>query len=85
MSFKIKINSLGPIRDSEIEFSPFMIFTGESNTGKSYSAFLVYYVLKMFIEGDNNLAYYFNEKYKLNFEDLKIKKQTHLYFDTKDF
>lgn len=85
MSFKIKINSLGPIKDSEIEFSPFMIFTGESNTGKSYSAFLVYYVIKMLTEGDYNLSNYFNEKYKKNFEELIEKNKTKIYFDTIDF
>ncbi|MCP5051752.1 MAG: AAA family ATPase [bacterium] len=42
-----KIGSLGPIRDSVIELKPFMLFSGESNTGKSYTAIMVYYLFYM--------------------------------------
>lgn len=45
MSVKFKINKLGPIVNSEIEFKPFMIFTGNSSMGKSYSSFLIYYLM----------------------------------------
>ena len=41
MNLKFFIKKLGPIRDSEFEFKPFTLFTGESNLGKSYSAFLI--------------------------------------------
>ncbi|MDQ1265637.1 MAG: hypothetical protein QG635_788, partial [Bacteroidota bacterium] len=47
MPIKIKIVELGPIRDSEIEFHPFLLFTGESNTGKSYTALLIYSIVKL--------------------------------------
>lgn len=42
-----EIESLGPIRNSIVEFKPFLLFTGESNTGKSYAAMAVYYLLFM--------------------------------------
>ncbi len=44
MSIKFIIEKLGPIRNSEIEFSPFMIFSGASGLGKSYTSLLVYYL-----------------------------------------
>lgn len=47
MSVKFKINKLGPITNSEFEFKPFMIFSGDSSLGKSYSAFLTYYLTNL--------------------------------------
>ncbi len=44
MSIQIKINKLGPISNSSIEIKPFMIFSGNSGLGKSYTAFLVHYI-----------------------------------------
>ena len=41
------IEDLGPIRDSIVNFKPFLLFSGESNTGKSYTAMAVYYLLFM--------------------------------------
>ena len=41
---KIHINQLGRIRDAEIELKPFMVFTGDSGLGKSYTAFLIDHV-----------------------------------------
>lgn len=41
---KILIQQLARIRDSEIEVRPFMVFTGDSGLGKSYTAFLVDHV-----------------------------------------
>ena len=43
----IHIGHLGPVRDSDIILKPFMVFTGESGTGKSYTALLVHYVYKV--------------------------------------
>ena len=43
----IHIDQLGPVRNSDIELKPFMVFTGESGTGKSYTALLVHYVYKV--------------------------------------
>ena len=42
------INELGPIKDANIELAPFIIFTGISNLGKSYTNFLTYYVFTVF-------------------------------------
>jgi len=42
-----EIETLGPIRDSIVNFKPFLLFSGESNTGKSYTAMAVYYLLFM--------------------------------------
>ena len=42
MNIRIIIDQLGPITDSEIVFKPFMVFTGESGLGKSYTALLWY-------------------------------------------
>jgi predicted ATPase len=41
------IEDLGPIRDSIVNFKPFLLFSGESNTGKSYTAMAVYYFFFM--------------------------------------
>ena len=43
----IHIGHLGPVRDSDIILKPVMVFTGESGTGKSYTALLVHYVYKV--------------------------------------
>lgn len=48
----LKIKKVGPIRDAEIKFAPFMIFTGNSNLGKSYVNYLVYYFISFFTEGE---------------------------------
>lgn len=42
MNIRIIIDKLGPITDSEIELKPFMVYTGESGLGKSYTALLWY-------------------------------------------
>lgn len=46
-TIKIYIDHLGPVRNSELELKPFMVFTGESGTGKSYTALLVHYIYKV--------------------------------------
>lgn len=48
MNIIAQINSLGPVKDSEVEFHPLMVFTGESGLGKSYTAFLFYYLMMSF-------------------------------------
>lgn len=47
-NIRIFINSLGPVRDAELRFTPFMLFTGPSGLGKSYTAFLPYYLVNIF-------------------------------------
>lgn len=48
---KIKIKEFGPIKDAEIMLAPMMIFTGNSNLGKSYVNYLMYYFISSFTEG----------------------------------
>lgn len=62
---RFEIEELGPIRDSIIDFKPFLLFSGESNTGKSYTAMAVYYLLYMLNEKD------IMEKSTLNLFDIK--------------
>ena len=47
---KITINEFGPIRNAHITLAPMMIFTGNSNLGKSYVNYLVYYFFSSFTE-----------------------------------
>ncbi len=42
MNIQVIINKLGPITDSTVSLKPFMVFTGESGLGKSYTALLLY-------------------------------------------
>ena len=35
MNIRVIIDKLGPIQNSEIEFKPFLVYTGESGLGKS--------------------------------------------------
>ena len=44
-TIEIQIEQLGPIRDSKIVLKPFMFFSGESGTGKSYTALLIHYIV----------------------------------------
>ena len=42
MPIQFEIKELGPLSDTSFEFHPFLLFSGESNMGKSYVGFLVY-------------------------------------------
>ena len=42
----IHINEYGPIRDAEIKFYPLLLFTGNSNLGKSYVNYLFYFLMQ---------------------------------------
>lgn len=46
-SVRIHISKLGPIVDQEIQLAQMMLFTGDSNMGKSYTNFLCYYLLNL--------------------------------------
>jgi len=59
-NLRIYIHELGPIRNTEIELAPVMVFTGASNLGKSYTNFLTYYVFNLF--SGNRLAEFFRKK-----------------------
>ena len=47
---KIRITELGAIKDSEIEITPVMIFSGESGLGKSYLAILCHYIFDVLLD-----------------------------------
>jgi predicted ATPase len=47
LGIRFEIGELGPVRDSVVDFRPFLLFSGESNTGKSYTAMAVYYLFYM--------------------------------------
>lgn len=57
---KIHINELGPVKNTVLTFKPFMLFTGESGLGKSYTAFLPYYLASLF--SGNRLLEFFKGK-----------------------
>lgn len=44
---RIHISKLGPIVDQEIQLAQLMLFTGDSNLGKSYTNFLCYYLFNL--------------------------------------
>ena len=48
MKVHIKVQNFGPIEKAEIELRPLTVFVGESNTGKTYLAALIYALHKNF-------------------------------------
>ena len=79
-SIEIYIEELGPIRDSRIELKPFMVFSGESGTGKSYTALLVHYIYKVLC-GDEMLDWFVqnNVSFDKHKEQLPDANQGFLY------
>lgn len=49
-SIKLHINKLGLVRDSDLEITPMMVFSGESGLGKSYVAMLCHYFFYVWID-----------------------------------
>ncbi len=45
---KLVINEYGPLKNTELSFAPMMVFTGDSNLGKSYVNYLWYYFMASF-------------------------------------
>lgn len=68
MNFGFEITKLGPVRDSKVLFNKLLLFTGDSNTGKSYTAFLFYYFQKQIT---SNISDYVKTEYKIE----KIKTE----------
>ena len=66
---KILINQIGRIRDAEIEVKPFMVFTGDSGLGKSYTAFLVDYLYNVI--ASDRVRFFVREKMK----SMSVEKQ----------
>ena len=84
IKIKAQINKLGPIQDAFIEFAPFMLFTGKSNLGKSYTNFLSFYVFHLF--ADNRLHGFLSDKiigkikgtkFEINFSVGQLRKWMH--------
>jgi len=70
MDIKIKIKKCGLLENVEIELAPFMIFTGKSNLGKSYTNYLVYYLMWYLL--DTSLGEFFTN-FVVNSESDKMK------------
>ena len=51
---RIHISKLGPIIGQDIEIAPLMLFTGDSNLGKSYTNFLCYYLFSLAVSDRMN-------------------------------
>ena len=65
MDVHIKAKNFGPIEKAEIDLRPLTVFVGESNTGKTYLAALIYALHQNFegfsqLPGADSTAYYFN-------------------------
>jgi hypothetical protein len=66
-----EIEKLGAIRNSSFELSPFMVFSGESGLGKSYTAFLVHY-LYILVTGSRLNDFFLSKGY--SYDELINKK-----------
>jgi hypothetical protein len=66
-----EIEKLGAIRNSSFELSPFMVFSGESGLGKSYTAFLVHYFYVL-VTGDRLNDFFKSKAY--NYDELVPEK-----------
>lgn len=49
---KIFIDKFGPIENAVVEFAPLIMFSGDSNLGKSYTNYLFYYVIRSLVHID---------------------------------
>lgn len=58
-NISIHIDSLGPIKNADIDIRPLMILTGESGLGKSYLACLANYTYALLSPGNCRLMDYF--------------------------
>ena len=50
-NIQIAVENFGPIEKAEIDLRPLTVFVGESNTGKTYLAALIYYALQRAFRG----------------------------------
>ena len=81
MNIRILIDKLGPITDSEITVKPFMVFTGDSGLGKSYTAFLVYNLTSALTA--YRLQEFITQKVKGSHKELDVKfKDFRLWLNT---
>lgn len=81
MNIRILIDKLGPITDSEITVKPFMVFTGDSGLGKSYTAFFVYNLTSALTA--YRLQEFITQKVKGSHKELDVKfKDFRLWLNT---
>ena len=69
MNVHINLKNFGPIEKAEIDLRPLTVFVGESNTGKTYLAALIYALYQHFggisqFPWANLVAYYFGFAYR---------------------
>ena len=67
---KILIEQLGAIRNSEIEVSQMMLFSGESGLGKSYLAMLCHYIYDVLLS-DSRFDRFIKEEKKWSFSSMR--------------
>lgn len=79
-SIELYIDSLGPIRNSKIVLKPFLVFSGESGTGKSYTALLVHYLYKVICY--DGILEFFNHL-KVSYDEL-LKQEPSQEAETKE-
>lgn len=70
---KIKVIKFGPIENAEIDFAPMMVFTGDSNLGKSYINYLMYYVVYSITNIDELAKFIAQKRKEKNEFEIAIK------------
>lgn len=70
---KIKVIKFGPIENAEIDFAPMMVFTGDSNLGKSYINYLMYYVVYSITNRDELEKFIAQKRKEKNEFEIAIK------------
>lgn len=45
-NIKVIVSEFGPVKDAEITFAPMLLFTGNSNMGKSYINYLFFFLMR---------------------------------------
>jgi len=78
MELILDIKQLGPVKDSRIVWRPLTVFIGPNNTGKTYTAYLIYGILTAVpvsckLELKKIKTLFSNKKIRLNFESVKKK------------
>lgn len=64
----LDVKRLGRIRKSQVEITPWMIFSGDSGMGKSYLAILVHYFFEVLLDDKRVGAFFENQN--INYNDL---------------
>ncbi|OHD15377.1 MAG: hypothetical protein A2Y34_08190 [Spirochaetes bacterium GWC1_27_15] len=82
MNIRFEIEELGPIRNSVIDLNSFLLMCGDSQVGKSYVSFAVYYFFYIF-KNPEIIKSTINESFDLIKieKDLKENKEIKLQFD----